>query len=284
MRDVQMSDIKTGEDLGIMSIPEVKDIQRNREYSIKKQATDEFSIKIAEMYGGYYFLFYRLATSNIEKQHVIRFLYLCIYMDYENKLVYGNSTIDARRYMTNDDLQEILNLGKAVANKTKEALIRNGLMTIDEDNHMLINSEYCLKGKIVKEQFKAMKTRLFERAIKELYEKSYPREHRKLSLLVTLLPFINFYHNVLCYNSECQFDYQIIPINLKQLCKIVKYSENQIGRLKRDLLDLRVGGELVVMLAMTGNAEFIIINPRVYYRAGNVEILDSVSNKFLIKS
>jgi len=278
-----MSDIDTGEDLGIMAISELKDLQRKRDYSINKQENDKFNIELAKRYGKFYFLFFKLSTSNIEKQHVIRFLYLCIFMDYENKLVYGNAKKE-NRYMREEDLPEVLMLGKASINKTKESLLKHRLMFIDAEGHILINHEYCLKGKVLNDQKESMKIRMFEDAIRELYKKALPREHKKLSLFVALLPFINFYHNVLCKNPDCDFEYQIKPLNMKDICEVVKYSENHIAKLRKDLLDLRIGGELVVMLAITGEAEMIIINPRVYYRANLLKILDPISNKFLIKS
>ena len=49
-----------------------------------------------------------------------------------------------------------------------------------------------------------------------------------------------------------------------------EYSEDNKGRLKKDLLGLRVGKEKVVMFNEIDNAKSITINPRVYY-GGNVE-------------
>jgi len=266
-----------------MSIPELKDIQRKKEYADHKKSIAQTNIFIAEKYGSFYFLFYKLTTSsNIEKQHIIRFLYLCTYMDYENKLVYGNQVTD-RKYMVNGDLQEILKLNKSATIRTKEDLLKNGLMRIDECGHMIINSEYCLKGKIGKGQSKAMKTRIFENAVRELYEKSKPIEHRKLSMLVTILPFINFYNNILCYTPDAEEMYQMRTINLKQLCKITGYTENHIGRLKNDLLSLKVGGESVAAIIEIGKSQTITINPRIYYRASDLEKLEPLYKYFLLE-
>jgi len=273
---------RTSEDGGAApSLESEKDTQRKRDYCITKKENELFNARLVEMYGNFYFLFYSLNSSGIDKQHIIRFLYLCTFLDYENMLVYGNQLEDAK-YMSIDDFPRVLKLGRAVAKRTEEAFFKYKLISLDEFGHLMVNKKYCTKGKIATEYKKSMKIRLFERAVRELYEKSKPTEHRKLNLLITLLPHINFYHNILCYNPDCQFKYQIRPMDIKQVAKIVNYSESNISRLKKDLLSLRVGGEEVVMICITDTSQMIKINPRLYYRASKDDAFDLLADDFLI--
>ena len=281
MENLRYYDPITNEDRGeVPNIFTIEDAMRKIENAEHRKSKDETSLFMSEKYGSFYFLFYKLNSSNIEKQYIIKFLYLCTYMDYDNKLVYGSN----RRYMREDDLPEVLKLSINAANKTKTALILNGLMSISKDGNMTINKEYCLRGKIMKDQKKSMKTRLFENAIRELYEKATPREHGKLALLITLLPFINFNYNTICDNPEAEFEYQIKAKNLKDICKIVGYSERNVKRLKMDLLSLRVGGELVIAIVETGISQTVTINSRIYYRGSNLEAINELWNYFLIKN
>ena len=283
-RDVRCYDADTLEDLGVLPKSwSLEDMQKKMENSENKRSRDEFEVFIAKEYGSFCFLFYRLNTSDLGKQYIIRFLYLCSFADYDNILVYGKAKSE-RKYMTEAEFDTVLKLNKAMTYDTKEALIKNGLMYIDEYDHIIINREYCSKGKLEKAQNKALHIRMFGNAIRDLYEKSKPREHKRLSLLVTLLPYINFNFNIVCYTPEAEFEYQIRAMNMKDICRIVKYTDNQSSRLKRELLALRVGGELVVAIVETGDSETISINPRVYYRAGDLDILKPIWKYFLIKN
>lgn len=274
-------DLETGEIGNNIMTYDLEDEQRSKKYIDKRKSDDEFKMKIDDMYGSFYFLFYNLISNNIEKQYIFRFLYLCTFMDYENHLLFGSSKKE-NKYMIEKDFKEVMKLGKTEANKTKLAFIDNELMFINDDGYLQINDKYCLKGKIEKGKKKESKIRVFETAIKELYEKAMPREHKKLTLLITILPYINYYHNVVCHNPTCEFRNQLKIINLKDICEMVKYSDSHISRLKKELLALRVGGELVVMFNETDNAKFITINPRVYYKAGasSVEYLDCIAGGF----
>jgi len=261
----------------------VVDMQRKRVYSENKKSTDELYAFLDREYGSFCFLFYSLNTSDLGKQYIIRFLYLCTFMDYENKLVYGNAKGD-RKYMTDTELKTVLKLNKVMTARTKEALLNNGLLYTDEYDHIIINKEYSLRGKIEKVQKKSLYIRVFGNAIRDLYERATPREHKRLSLLVTLLPFINFNYNVVCYTPEAEFEYQIRAMDMKAICRIVKYPISQSSRLKKELLALKVGGELVVAIVETGDSETISINPRVYYRGGDLEILKPIWKFFSIKN
>ncbi|MBU3186580.1 hypothetical protein [Clostridium estertheticum] len=284
MEEIRYYNPKTNEDRGeAPSRWELKDMQQKMIHSENKKSRDELNVFIAREYGGFCFLFYRLNTSDLDKQYIIRFLYLCTFMDYDNILVYGNAKSD-RKYMTDAEFRTVLKLSKTMTAKTKQALLSNGLMYIDEYDHIVINKEYCLKGKVVNAHKNALHIRVFENAIRDLYEKATPREHRRLSLLVTLLPFINFNFNIICYTPEAEFEYQIRAMSIKDICRIVEYPETQSGRLKKELLALRVGGELVVAIVETGESETISINPRVYYRASDLTILEPIWKYFLIKN
>lgn len=273
-------DLETGEVLNPIVINDLADIQRNKRNVDKRKSDDEFKAFIDETYGNFYFLFYKLIGFNIEKQYIIRFLYICTYMDYENNLLFGSAKGD-NKYMTEKDLKEVLKLSDREIANTKKALIQNELIKLDDNKRLSVNEKYCLKGKIPNNRNGA-KVRIFEDGFKELYEKSKPKEHKKLAMLIQLLPYVNLKYNIICEDATCESIELIAPMDMKRICEIVEYDCSNSSRLKKELLSMRVNNELVVMFNETDVAKFIIINPRIYYKGTKVEDVSGIANLFKV--
>ena len=108
------------------------------------------------------------------------------------------------------------------------------------------------------------KVRVFDNAIKELYNNTTGNEHKKIGLLIELLEHLNFSYNVVCKNPKEEDPKLIEPLTLTELSKILGYSRPQ--RLKDALFDLKINGEKVIMIAKFDNSNMVIVNPRVYYK------------------
>lgn len=284
-RKGEIIDIETGEWLGTTTVDDMEDTQRRKKYIAKITSTDKLNVFIAEKYGSFYFLFKEMINKGVGKQFVIRFLYLCTFINYDGAIIYGHAKKEYK-YMTEKDFQEVLNLNKRETAKTRHEFMDKGLIFKTKDGHLQVNNQYCLKGNIETNRDKVSKIRVFEKAIRNLYEKTSPREHRKLAILITLLPYINLHNNIICYNPMCEFKFQLRVLNLKDICKIVGYSENQSSRLRKELLDLKVAGEFVIMYGETGKAKFIKVNPRIYYGGTSEDYkdLEDLATDFDIKS
>lgn len=277
--------LETGEILGSLTVNTLQDVQNIKLQSDKRKSNDEFKMFIDEEYGSFYFLFYKMIDKGIKKQYIIRFLYLCTYMDYKNNLLFGNAKGD-QRYMLEKDLQEVLKLSPKETKNTEAILIDNGLITINENNNISIVDKYCLKGKIPNNKKKTYKVRIFEDAVQELYEKSQPKEHKKLGLLIEMLPYINLKFNVVCENPNCELIMEIIPINLNKLSELMGYvsDRNSVSKLKRGLFDITVDGEPVIMINQTANGGFVTVNPKVYYKGTKIEDVQYLAKLFQISS
>lgn len=265
---------KTMEDCGAApSLETIEDKQRKKEnYDIRK-SKDEFNAWIEKEYGSFYFLFYDMIDKGIKKQYIIRFLYLCTYMEYkDNILLYGNAKGE-NRYMLEKDLKEVFKLGKSETLNTKRILIENKLIKINKNKSITVTSDYCYKGVIPKGKKKLDKIRIFKNAIQELYSKAKPIEHKKLGLLIELLPYINLKFNVVCENPECELWSEIIPINLTKLADLMGYSNNKTStqKLKYGLFNIVVNGELAIMIHQTAKGGFVTVNPRTYYKGTRLE-------------
>lgn len=218
----------------------------------------EYEVFQMEIMGKFHFNIYeKLLALNLEPQYLTRFVYLCCFLDFDDSRVkWGKSN---NKNATIKDLEEILGLSERECRKTKNALIEKGLMTINEDKTIEINEEYAFKGKGKKDMKGSVK--MFDNGFKEIYENATPKEHKRLGILIKLLPTVNYDWNMLCANPEETEEDKIIPLTLKDICAIVGYSENQKSRLKKDLLKIEVNGKAVICIHNIKDKDVISINP-----------------------
>ena len=236
--------------------------------------------KIFKELGGFYFQNYEnVLKLNIAKQYLFRFIYLCTYMSYDKKIYFGNA-IGEKSLALEKDLKEIFRLSKSETINTKNTLIENGLIIINKDKTININSKYAIKGEIEKRELK-ISVKVMEKGIREVYRKSKATEHKKLALLIELLPYVNFRHNVICSNPEESDVEKINPFNLTEVMRITEYKN--LTRFKRDLLNLTVNEELAVKITETKYGKFVYVNPRIFYKGNNADDLKFCMNEFKIK-
>lgn len=237
---------------------------------------NEFQQELLNHCGNFYFDFYK-RFGNLEGQYVFRFLYLCTFMNYDNLLVTDNG----KRLYKEKDLRDIFdNLKKNDFFNTKRYMLENNLISLDEKKNIVINSKYCKRGKINKTKSIEV-IRVFDNAIKELYEKSKPNEHKKLALLIKILPYISFKFNCLCHNPSEEIASEVKRIKtMSELCELVGYDKLHSTRLKNDLFKLRVNEELVIGIFETDYGKTILVNPLVYYKGTRLDDMQGLIDIF----
>ena len=233
-----------------------------------KRDNDEFKAKINELCGSFYFNFYNRLLGKIKPQYITRLLYLSCFMDYDN-LIISRKSNGNKIPVYESELANIFNIGKTEFYNTKKELINNNLIIINDNKTISINQTYCKKGEIMKNN-KVEKVRIFEEAIRELYEKSTPKEHKTIGVLFELLPFISYKYNIVSHNPEQLIKEIIEPYSIRELCEMFKYKN--ITEFKRKLEKLKIGGNPAVCINRIDGKEFITINPKVYYKgARNID-------------
>lgn len=250
-----------------------KDNHLKVETRTKTKSKDDFYKYIDEKCGSFYFNYYDELESN---QYIFRYIYLCTYLNYDNYLEFGNSKGD-NKLMKKKDLFEVLKLSEKETYRTMKYFIDYNLMNIKDDN-IKINRKICVKGKL-REKDKSV-VRVFDKAIQEIYNNSLPKEHKKLSLLIKLLPYVHFDMNVICKNTSIKNPSLIEPLTIGELSSLSGYSSNQ--KLKKGLMELKVNGEHVVMITKIANKDMVVINPKVYYKGNNIGEMQGVINLFKI--
>lgn len=227
---------------------------------------------IKEELGSFYFNYYTKLEAN---QFTFRFLYLCTYENFKGYLEFGNAKQEGRLCIKKD-LFEILKLNTKDCYRTIDYLEENNLIFYDENGYVKINTDVCIKGEI-KEKKRVV--RMFDESIKELYENSLPKEHKKLSLLIKLLPLVNYKTNAICKNPHENIIELIDRYAMKELSEYLGYS--RIDSMKRALMGLRVNNQRVLMLAQIGDKkDIIVVNPKIYYKGNNLEEMQGIMNLF----
>ena len=206
----------------------------------------------------------------LKPQYLTRALYLCSYMNYDNLLIEGKTH---HKPIYESDLIRIWNISRAEMFNTKKELIDLGILIVNENKTLSISDDFCKKGELMK-NIKDEKARIFNDAIREIYEKAKPSEHKKLALLYKMLPYINLKWNMVCSNIDEEIKDLVQPIDVKTLCKLL--NQSNVTKLKKDLLSLTVNGRPVVLMASVMNKSIILINPAVYYKGTRLEDVDNI--------
>lgn len=243
-----------------------KEEDRKYKYIIKT----EFDECLKNDFGNFYYYFY--AKCKIEPQYKFRFAYLCSYLDYKNNL--GK--------ITEKDLKNILQLSERETLNTKKVLTENKLIIINKDKTISVKKSVAKKGSL-KGMQKVDFTRIFNNGIKELYENSNPREHKKIALLLEILPYVNYKYNILCRNPQEQERDNLDIINITELCEIVGYNPKNTSRLKKDLFAIKINNEDAFKMVIGGSGNFFITNPRLNYKGNSNEGVKWLQDIFTIR-
>lgn len=240
---------------------------------------NDFENNLIGLYGKFYFSFYKL-LPDIGKQYLFRFIYLCTYLKYnDNKLMINKNNKYIPLY--EQDLQDILKLSTREYQYTKKALIDNKLIYIDKEKIVCINNNIAIRGNIgnTKKDY----IRIFNNSIQDIYNKSLPKEHKRLYLFIELLPYVNYNLNVLCFNPEETTPELIKPLTLEDMTKILNmYKGNNKYKLQKLLLNTFVNNTKVMMINKDYKKEFYIINPCIYYKGNKIENINYLNNLFRV--
>jgi hypothetical protein len=254
--------------------------QSKKGIEIRKEIS-EFEQALKDVLGSFYFNFYNRIPEQVERQYKFRFLYLCCYLKHEdNRLV--NKINNKYILIKEGELMQLLKLSEREYYRTRKSLIDNKLITIDKDKNVHINSFISKVGSIPSRN-KAEYTRVFKEGIKELYNNSNARDHKKIALFIELLPYIHFQYNVICKNTTCELMEDIEPYTLKELTEELKiYQNKNTTSLKKQLLNINIKNRKAMLMIEDNEKKFFVVNPEIYYRGTNITSLNYLINLFKI--
>jgi hypothetical protein len=227
-----------------------------------RKNTDLFYMFIDEMCGSFYHNYY---NNVIQHKYIFRFLYICTYMNYKNYIEFGNAK-EENKLAVKKDIQEILGLKDPQFYETYNYLIDNKLL-LEENEYIKVNTSFCNKGKIIKNNGVV---RMFNNAIRYLYEQSNPKEHNKIGMLIKLLPYVHFHLNILCENPTEENEKLIKPLKQKKILEILDITKPTVT----SLLDLTILDEKEFAFIKFSNGAFknvYVINPRFMYKGNSMK-------------
>lgn len=231
---------------------------------------------ISEIGGSFFHMMYEnILNADLKENYAIRFLLLCTHLDYENNLVVGNTS--SRRLMNESDLEMVLKLSKNETIRTKNYLISNNLIRI-EDNIIKVNKDFAIKGK-VKNKSNLAYSRVFEEGFKDLYYGVSPSQHKNLYFFVKCLPYLNNKFNILCENPLEKDSDLIKPLSFGELGKIFGMDKVKASKLKTNLFKLKINDRKVVAELVNLSERRIVVNPAIFYKS-NSECISDVAKIF----
>ena len=220
----------------------------------------------------------------IDRANISRIIFLATYLDYNNRqqgllIKHGkNNKVEA---LKRKDLIKLLNLKEDTFKSFLKDVTSHNLMYIADDKYY-INPSYFNKGE--NEFDNKEYTRLFINSIRYIYNNCPARQHKNLSYVYQLIPFMNYELNIVCSNPlEVDF-YKLNKLSLKDICKLLAVdtsSKRNMYKLRDKLLQFYVviDGQRFYLFSYVrvlngyGLKDYFAINPYVVWAGNDMEEL-----------
>lgn len=250
------------------AIAEVEKNRRKRRYIEAKHERDEMKRINKILYDDFAMIKYiadsylPLKESGISMQNICRVIYLSTFMSYENKLITDNNVTMTRKFMFS-----IMNLTDKPFRDFLKEVKSLGILIEDKENKCFYLSEkYFHRGHTTLKENKEFDFMfVFKTSMRNLYLSVSPYQHKTLSYLFALIPFVHFKKNVICHNVKSKNFETSKPFNLTEIANVVGVSDEQI--LKKELLNLKVNNHYVITKASfcSDRVQFWVINEIVFH-------------------
>lgn len=275
-RKVDVIIMETGEVLEGVNITTAQDkanyqrfLERRENWRLK---CVEFETTYRE-YGSFVWLLYNAGCAldlGIQPEDITKLIFISTYLNYQNRLMYKEDEL-----MTKETMEEVLAVSESTFKRFWKSITDAGLLTVSDKGELFLNMDIFKRGKIAGDEDKD-RMRIYKTGIRCLYWDSNVTQHKLLSYLFQLIPFVNINYNIVAYNPKETSLKAVEPMTMPEICMLVGYKPDNYRRLKNTLKALRIKGMPVFSFVENANGMFCYINPRVYY-AGNqwkrVEVL-----------
>lgn len=294
--------IKDNEDYIIHSTTD-KELKEGKKFSDKQKhflnKNNEFKALCSNL-GGFVNMIYTknellFNRINIDKANISRIIYLATYIDFNNRkeglLIYQpkgeNGQFQKIKEMSRADIRNVLGLSDSTFKRFLKDMKDNNLL-FEVDGKFYINPKYFNKGDMPKMEDNKSYCRLFIDTIKELYSNCKVSQHKVLTNIYQLVPYIHYANNMICHNPLV-LESESIPMTLKDIGKLLNIEDNKgnLNKLVKELESFRVtieGKEYKVFayVRMT-DKDFFVINPYVIYSGNNVDQLRKVADTYFFR-
>lgn len=252
--------------------------------------------KHSNLLGGYIHMAYvknelLFNDIGIDRSNISRLIYLATYIDYNNRdcnALVKYSKNKKITYMNKKDIKKVLKLSNTPFDTFMANMKENNLL-FEKDGRFYISQEYFSKGEHIYNR--SDYTRIYIDTARFLYENSKPRQHKQLSYIYQLVPFMNHELNIICSNPNESDFYKLNKMGLKDICNVLGVSKDKksMNRLENDLLKFNVivDGEIyyifkrVIVKGANGRFDYFVINPYIVWSGKNIDtIKDTIQSLF----
>ena len=223
-------------------------------------------------------------SLNLDLPSISRIIYLSTYLSYNSKeegllVIHQEGKKDIP--MTRKMMQKKLKLKDATFENFLSDVRKSELLFSVGDKYY-INPQYISKGecKFNNKEY----TRIYIDKVRYLYEYSKVSQHKQLSYVFQLIPYLHYQLNVVCHNPNETDKMKIKRMTLTEICDLLNVSVSYKSTLKKNLLRFHVDiygykyylFSYVTVEVLDGKKDFFAVNPSVLWRGDNVDEINEV--------
>lgn len=235
---------------------------------------------------------HKLDLGNCDKATLSRLVYLSTYIDYNNRqenLLVKKGIYNTLEPMTRKDIQYVLKLGDTAFRSFMADVKLNNLI-YEIDNKFYVTDLLFTKGEIAKDKSYNGYAKLFIKCVRSLYEGTTPRQHKVLSNVFMLIPFIHINTNIITFDPDTTLDDHVNPMSLEDIGELLDIEDNKgnLKKLVKDLEKFTVKIETIeykmFTYVMLSDRDYFVINPRVVYRGNDYEKMCWVADTYFFRN
>ena len=172
---------------------------------------------------------------------------------------------------TKQNIRVILNgINDGAITELINSMNEQGIMTPEKGGKYRVNRDCFYRGDM--DECGENHIRLFTSATRMLYCSLKPTEQCYMAYIMQMIPFVNRQTNILCHNQIEQSIEHTEYMKLKNFCEIMRLDVTHTSRVRKQLLKLRINGELAVgffndvdSMELVPNGKYVVVNPGLYY-------------------
>lgn len=196
------------------------------------------------------------------ESHYARLMYMSTFLKHDSEQL----KTDNNRPIKKREIRGMLGLTETPAKNFIKEVTAHGLLSFDDENNVFIHNLFT-KGRSDSRGY--TRTRMYIQTVRKLYELVDGRNVKKLGVIFSVIPFIDFRLNILAHNADkgVKDSSELIIMTMADLAKELGFSNSQ--KLKETLHSFKIDGQRIVHTANdTKGKSIIIVNPKFVY-AGN---------------
>lgn len=250
-------------------------------YNINKSKTDLISKKDKSYFKRFITEFNKI--DDLDSQEATRLMYLSTYVSYDNNILkYDNGIV-----MKKKDIKKVMNLSDSMCRRFIDNMIKKEYLIVTDLGYQ-INKSIIHKGSdenrtlVESERY----SKIYIQAMRKMYMSVEPRQHKFLGYVFQMLPYVNIYHNILCYNPYEKNEELLDYINMIRFCELLGLSHDNVTRFRKNAekVVFEFNGTLQHFMCYILGAEdesknqgMIIINPNILYGENEINRQDALT-------